>query len=59
MQDSGMLRLSLHKNEEKQVMILDKQLTYPLSVSVNMQVVTPFVATEDEKSADITILSET
>lgn len=58
MQDSGMLRLSLHKNEEKQVMILDKQLTYPLSVSVNMQVVTPFVTNDDEKSTTITVLSD-
>ncbi|XP_043480223.1 protein germ cell-less [Leptopilina heterotoma] len=59
MQDSGMLRLSLHKNEEKQVMILDKQLTYPLSVSVNMQVVTPFLTNEEEKSTTITIVSDT
>ncbi|XP_033225287.1 protein germ cell-less isoform X3 [Belonocnema kinseyi] len=58
-QDSGMLRLSLHKNEEKQVMILDKQLTYPLCVSVNMQVVTPVVSQEKEKSTDLTILSNT
>lgn len=56
-QDSGLLRLSLHKNEEKQVMILDKQLTYPLCVSVNMQVVTPFVSHAKEISADRTILS--
>ncbi|XP_043522310.1 protein germ cell-less isoform X3 [Frieseomelitta varia] len=58
-QSSGMLRLSLHKNEEKQVMSLDKQLTYPLYISVNMQVVTPFVSTEEEKSADIVIFSDT
>ncbi|XP_076753572.1 germ cell-less [Xylocopa sonorina] len=58
-QSSGMLRLSLHKNEEKQVMSLDKQLTYPLYISVNMQVVTPFVSAEEEKSADIVIFSDT
>ncbi|XP_078049926.1 germ cell-less isoform X1 [Augochlora pura] len=58
-QSSGMLRLLLHKNEEKLVMSLDKELTYPLYISVNMQVVTPFVSTEEEKSADIVIFSNT
>lgn len=57
-QSSGMLRLTLHKNEEKLVMSLDKQLTYPLYISVNMQVVTPFVSAEDERSADIVIVSD-
>ena len=38
-------------------MPLDKQLTYPLYISVNMQVVTPFVKLEeDEKSSNITVL---
>lgn len=40
-------------------MSLDKQLTYPLYISVNMQVVTPFISTEEEKSADIVIFSDT
>lgn len=58
-QSSGMLRLSLHKNGEKQVMSLDKQLTYPLYISVNMQVVTPFTSKEKERSTDTVILSDT
>ncbi|XP_034935796.1 protein germ cell-less isoform X2 [Chelonus insularis] len=53
-QNSGVLRLSLHKNEEKQVMSLDKQLTYPLYISVNMQVVTPFSVPEEDKSTVVT-----
>ncbi|XP_074104228.1 germ cell-less isoform X2 [Cotesia typhae] len=48
-QNSGVLRLTLHKNEEKQVMSLDKQLTYPLYISVNIQVVTPFTKSEEEE----------
>ncbi|KAL2734384.1 protein germ cell-less [Vespula squamosa] len=55
-QSSGMLRLSLHKNEEKQVMSLDKQLTYPLYISVNMQVVTPFLFNEEEKLNDVMLV---
>lgn len=51
-QNSGMLRLSLHKNEEKQVMSLDKQLTYPLYISVNMQVVTPLAEPEEKKKQE-------
>ncbi|XP_046424555.1 protein germ cell-less isoform X1 [Neodiprion virginianus] len=64
-QNSGMLRLSLHKNEEKLVMSLDKQLTYPLYISVNMQVVTPFAPTEElkpqqqEEPETVLILSDT
>ncbi|XP_043249806.1 protein germ cell-less isoform X1 [Colletes gigas] len=58
-QSSGMLKLSLHKNQEKQLMTLDKELTYPLYISVNMQVVTPLVSTEEESSADIIIYSDT
>lgn len=30
-------------------MSLDKQLTYPLYISVNMQVVTPFTKSEEEE----------
>ncbi|KAF7990963.1 hypothetical protein HCN44_000768 [Aphidius gifuensis] len=56
MQDSGILRISLHKNEEKQLMSLDKQLTYPLYISVNMQVVTPFIEKDDESISNITEL---
>lgn len=56
LQDSGLLRLALHKNEEKHVMSVDKQLVYPLYISVNMQVVTP-LATDDDKSPEVIILS--
>ncbi|KAK0182164.1 hypothetical protein PV327_000327 [Microctonus hyperodae] len=58
-QNSGMIRLSLHKNEEKQVMSLDKQLTYPLYISVNMQIVTPFVPSNEEKFSNTTSITET
>ncbi|KAJ8675027.1 hypothetical protein QAD02_010813 [Eretmocerus hayati] len=52
-QDSDQVKLSLHKNEEKQVMSLDKEITYPLTVSVNMQVVTPFlVSPEPHRDSD-------
>ncbi|XP_011499469.1 PREDICTED: protein germ cell-less [Ceratosolen solmsi marchali] len=57
-QDSGQIRLSLHKNEEKQVMCLDKDLSYPLYISVNMQVVTPFSSNEEERNASITVLAD-
>ncbi|XP_011307946.1 protein germ cell-less isoform X1 [Fopius arisanus] len=56
MQDTGILRISLHKNEEKQIMVLDKQLSYPLYISVNMQVATPFAALTEEKSPNVTTL---
>ncbi|XP_012276724.1 protein germ cell-less isoform X2 [Orussus abietinus] len=59
LQNSGLLKLSLHKNEEKQIMSLDKQLTYPLYISVNLQVVTPFSTNEGEKSTETTILLDT
>lgn len=46
-------------SSQKQVMPLDKQLTYPLYISVNMQVVTPFVTADEEKTCNITVLSDT
>ncbi|XP_015606242.1 protein germ cell-less isoform X2 [Cephus cinctus] len=58
-QDSGIHRISLHRNEDQQVMSLDKQLTYPLYISVNLQVVTPFSDTDETKSPDVTTLSDT
>ncbi|XP_043286018.1 protein germ cell-less [Venturia canescens] len=58
-QSSGIFKISLHKNEEKQVMPLDKQLTYPLYISVNMQVVTPFTSLDEAKPSSITVLANT
>ncbi|XP_014233447.1 protein germ cell-less isoform X1 [Trichogramma pretiosum] len=49
MQNSGLVQLSLFKNEERQIMSLDKDLTYPIYVSVNMQVVTPLAYEVNEK----------
>lgn len=37
-------------------MSLDKQLTYPLYISVNMQVVTPFLFNEEEKLNDVMLV---
>ncbi|XP_066582998.1 protein germ cell-less isoform X2 [Prorops nasuta] len=60
-QTSGIQNLSFHKNEEKNIMFLDKQLTYPLYISVNMQVVTPFnlKQKEDKASVEVITLSDT
>lgn len=38
-----------------EVMYVDKHLTYPLYVSVNIQIVTPFVSSEKKKSTNITL----
>ena len=40
-------------------MVLDKQLTYPLYISFNMQVVTPFKNWGDDSSTSVTVLSDT
>lgn len=37
-------------------MSLDKQLTYPLYISVNMQVVTPFLFNEEDKLNDVMLV---
>ncbi|KAL6440528.1 hypothetical protein ACFW04_003204 [Cataglyphis niger] len=62
-QNSGMLRLRLRKNTEHiffqhEIMSLDKQLTYPLYISVNMQLVTPLALEEETTSADV-VFSDT
>ncbi|XP_011862837.1 PREDICTED: protein germ cell-less isoform X2 [Vollenhovia emeryi] len=56
-QDSRMLRLRLRRNTEHEIMTLDKQLCYPLYISVNMQLVTPLTLGEEDTSTDI--LSDT
>ncbi|XP_039308354.1 protein germ cell-less [Solenopsis invicta] len=56
-QDSRMLRLRLRRNTEHEIMTLDKQLCYPLYISVNMQLVTPLAVGEEDTSTDI--LSDT
>ncbi|XP_024886625.1 protein germ cell-less-like [Temnothorax curvispinosus] len=56
-QDSRMLRLRLRRNTEHEIMTLDKQLCYPLYVSVNMQLVTPLTLGEEDTTTDI--LSDT
>ncbi|XP_020280911.1 protein germ cell-less isoform X2 [Pseudomyrmex gracilis] len=57
-QNSGMRRLRLKRNTEHEIMCLDRQLTYPLYISVNMQLVTP-LALEEKKAPIDTILSDT
>ncbi|XP_012538133.1 protein germ cell-less [Monomorium pharaonis] len=52
-QDSRMLRLRLRRNTEHEIMTLDKQLCYPLYISVNMQLVTPLTLGEEDTSTDI------
>ncbi|KAL0114461.1 hypothetical protein PUN28_011610 [Cardiocondyla obscurior] len=56
-QDSRILRLRLRRNTEHEIMTLDKQLCYPLYISVNMQLVTPLTLAEEDTSTDI--LSDT
>ncbi|KYQ52306.1 Protein germ cell-less [Trachymyrmex zeteki] len=56
-QDSRILRLRLRRNTEHEIMDLDKQLCYPLYVSVNMQLVTPLTLGQEDTSTDI--LSDT
>lgn len=56
-QDSSMLRLRLRRNTEHEIMALDKQLCYPLYISVNMQLVTPLTLGEEDTMTDI--LSDT
>lgn len=56
-QDSRMLRLRLRRNTEHEIMALDKQLCYPLYISVNMQLVTPLTLGQEDTSTDI--LSDT
>lgn len=53
-----MLFLHQHIFFQHEIMFLDKQLTYPLYISVNMQLVTPFTLEEEKTSADV-ILSDT
>ncbi|OXU32077.1 hypothetical protein TSAR_004851 [Trichomalopsis sarcophagae] len=55
LQDSGLVNLSLQRNQEKQVMSLDKELSFPLHISVNMQVVTPFTPVEELKTVNTVI----
>ncbi|KAH0945205.1 hypothetical protein HN011_010739 [Eciton burchellii] len=57
-QDSGILRLRLRKNTEHEIMSLDKQLSYPLYISVNMQLVTPFALEKQRILTDV-MLSDT
>ncbi|TGZ37099.1 Protein germ cell-less, partial [Temnothorax longispinosus] len=52
-QDSRMLRLCLRRNTEHEIMTLDKQLCYPLYVSVNMQLVTPLTLGEEDTTTDL------
>lgn len=40
-------------------MVLDKQLTYPLYISFNMQVVTPFTISDEDNLTTVTALSGT
>ncbi|XP_014473350.1 PREDICTED: protein germ cell-less [Dinoponera quadriceps] len=47
-QNSGLLRLCVKKNMQLHLMTLDKQLTYPLYVSVRLQVVTPLASSKKE-----------
>ncbi|EGI68012.1 PREDICTED: protein germ cell-less [Acromyrmex echinatior] len=56
-QDSRILRLRLRRNTEHEIMALDKQLCYPLYISVNMQLVTPLTLGQEDTSTDI--LSDT
>ncbi|XP_014219919.1 protein germ cell-less isoform X2 [Copidosoma floridanum] len=58
-QNSGLMRLSLQKNEEKQVLCLNQKLSYPLYVSVNLQVVTGLVTRKGDKSSTNSELSDT
>ncbi|KYN04449.1 Protein germ cell-less [Cyphomyrmex costatus] len=51
-QDSRMLRLRLRRNTEHEIMTLDKQLYYPLYISVNMQLVTPLILGQEDTSTD-------
>lgn len=43
---------------QHEIMSLDKQLTYPLYISVNMQLVTPLALEEETTSADV-VFSDT
>lgn len=40
-QTTGIKQLTLDKNEEAQLMIMDKELVYPLLISMNLLIVTP------------------
>lgn len=53
-----MLFLQQHIFFQHEIMSLDKQLTYPLYISVNMQLVTPLSLDEEKTSADV-VLSDT
>lgn len=53
-----MLFLHQHIFFQHEIMSLDKQLTYPLYISVNMQLVTPLTLEEEMTSADV-VFSDT
>lgn len=40
-QTTGIKSITLDKNEEQQLMVMDKELVHPLLISVNLLVVTP------------------